>query len=224
MPYRDPEEKKAWRRRHYLKNKEAITQKNEAWRKNNMERVAANMRAYRAKNGRKDQPIKTIEERLAACKPLQRWLENPKLSPSVAKLVRLEQERLVIEEERRLHRLLYNREKSKRRKAQIRANMVKQVPVKALQTRFAAFDNCCAYCGAKPDYTLIEIEHFYPICSGGAHDLSNIVPACHACNRSKFSHDPFEWFRAQSFYKPESEEKILRILGIEQKVRQLTLL
>ena len=224
MPYRDPEEKKAWRRRHYLKNKEAITQKNEAWRKNNMERVAANMRAYRAKNGRKDQPIKTIEERLAACKPLQRWLENPKLSPSVAKLVRLEQERLVIEEERRLHRLLYNREKSKRRKAQIRANMVKQVPVKALQTRFAAFDNCCAYCGAKPDYTLIEIEHFYPICSGGAHDLSNIVPACHACNRSKFSHDPFEWFRAQSFYKPESEAKILRILGIEQKVRQLTLL
>tara|TARA_R100000458_G_C8228031_1_gene210530 strand:+ start:169 stop:843 length:675 start_codon:yes stop_codon:yes gene_type:complete len=224
VPYRDPEEKKAWRRRHYLKNKEAITQKNEAWRKNNMERVAANMRAYRAKNGRKDQPIKTIEERLAACKPLQRWLENPKLSPSVAKLVRLEQERLVIEEERRLHRLLYNREKSKRRKAQIRANMVKQVPVKALQTRFAAFDNCCAYCGAKPDYTLIEIEHFYPICSGGAHDLSNIVPACHACNRSKFSHDPFEWFRAQSFYKPESEEKILRILGIEQKVRQLTLL
>ena len=224
MPYRDPEEKKAWRRRHYLKNKEAITQKNEAWRKNNMERVAANMRAYRAKNGRKDQPIKTIEERLAACKPLQRWLENPKLSPSVAKLVRLEQERLVIEEERRLHRLLYNREKSKRRKAQIRANMVKQVPVKALQTRFAAFDNCFAYCGAKPDYTLIEIEHFYPICSGGAHDLSNIVPACHACNRSKFSHDPFEWFRAQSFYKPESEAKILRILGIEQKVRQLTLL
>ena len=224
MPYRDPEEKKAWRRRHYLKNKEAITQKNEAWRKNNMERVAANMRAYRAKNGRKDQPIKTIEERLAACKPLQRWLENPKLSPSVAKLVRLEQERLVIEEERRLHRLLYNREKSKRRKAQIRANMVKQVPVKALQTRFAAFDNSCAYCGAKPDYTLIEIEHFYPICSGGAHDLSNIVPACHACNRSKFSHDPFEWFRAQSFYKPESEAKILRILGIEQKVRQLTLL
>lgn len=224
MPYRDPEEKKAWRRRHYLKNKEAITQKNEAWRKNNMERVAANMRAYRAKNGRKDQPIKTIEERLAACKPLQRWLENPKLSPSVAKLVRLEQERLVIEEQRRLHRLLYNREKSKRRKAQIRANMVKQVPVKALQTRFAAFDNCCAYCGAKPDYTLIEIEHFYPICSGGAHDLSNIVPACHACNRSKFSHDPFEWFRAQSFYKPESEAKILRILGIEQKVRQLTLL
>ena len=224
MPYRDPEEKKAWRRRHYLKNKEAITQKNEAWRKNNMERVAANMRAYRAKNGRKDQPIKTIEERLAACKPLQRWLENPKLSPSVAKLVRLEQERLVIEEERRLHRLLYNREKSKRRKAQIRANMVKQVPVKALRTRFAAFDNCCAYCGAKADYTLIEIEHFYPICSGGAHDLSNIVPACHACNRSKFSHDPFEWFRAQSFYKPESEAKILRILGIEQKVRQLTLL
>lgn len=224
MPYRDPEEKKAWRRRHYLKNKEAITQKNEAWRKNNMERVAANMRAYRAKNGRKDQPIKTIEERLAACKPLQRWLENPKLSPSVAKLVRLEQERLVIEEERRLHRLLYNREKSKRRKAQIRANMVKQVPVKALQTRFAAFDNSCAYCGAKPDYTLIEIEHFYPICSGGAHDLSNIVPACHACNRSKFSHDPFVWFRAQSFYKPESEAKILRILGIEQKVRQLTLL
>jgi len=224
VPHRDPEKLKAWRREHYLKNKERIKERNTANRKAKREYYNAYMREYRAKNGRKDQPTKTIEEKLAACKPLQRWLEKPKLSPSVAELVLMEQERLLLEAKRHMHRLLYNREKSKRRKAQIRANMVKQVPVKALQTRFAAFDNCCAYCGAKPDYRLIEIEHFYPICSGGAHDLSNIVPACHACNRSKFSHDPFEWFRAQSFYKPESEAKILRILGIESKTRQLSFL
>ncbi len=217
MAFRDPEQLKAWRREYYLRNREQILQRVNANRKANREQYNAYVRAYRAKNGRKDRPEKSIEERLAACKPLQRWLESPKLSPSVAQLVLLEQER-------RMHRLLYDREKSKRRKAQLKANMVKQVPVKALQTRFAAFDNCCAYCGSKPDYTLIEIEHFYPISTGGAHDLSNIVPACHACNRSKFSHDPFEWFRAQSFYKPESEEKILRILGIEQKIRQLSLL
>ena len=217
MAFRDPEQLKAWRREYYLRNREQILQRVNANRKANREQYNAYVRAYRAKNGRKDRPEKSIEERLAACKPLQRWLESPRLSPSVAQLVLLEQER-------RMHRLLYDREKSKRRKAQLKANMVKQVPVKALQTRFAAFDNCCAYCGSKPDYTLIEIEHFYPISTGGAHDLSNIVPACHACNRSKFSHDPFEWFRAQSFYKPESEAKILRILGIEQKVRQLTLL
>jgi|TARA_Y100000289_G_scaffold30480_1_gene30131 5-methylcytosine-specific restriction endonuclease McrA len=217
VAFRDPEQLKAWRREYYLRNREQILQRVNANRKANREQYNAYVRAYRAKNGRKDRPEKSIEERLAACKPLQRWLESPKLSPSVAQLVLLEQER-------RMHRLLYDREKSKRRKAQLKANMVKQVPVKALQTRFAAFDNCCAYCGSKPDYTLIEIEHFYPISTGGAHDLSNIVPACHACNRSKFSHDPFEWFRAQSFYKPESEEKILRILGIEQKIRQLSLL
>ena len=217
MAFRDPEQLKAWRREYYLRNREQILQRVNANRKANREQYNAYVRAYRAKNGRKDRPEKSIEERLAACKPLQRWLESPRLSPSVAQLVLLEQER-------RVHRLLYDREKSKRRKAQLKANMVKQVPVKALQTRFAAFDNCCAYCGSKPDYTLIEIEHFYPISTGGAHDLSNIVPACHACNRSKFSHDPFEWFRAQSFYKPESEEKILRILGIEQKIRQLSLL
>ncbi len=224
MPHRDPEKLKAWRKEHYLKNKERIKERNAANQKAKREYYNAYMRAYRAKNGRKDRPTKTIEEKLAACKPLQRWLEKPKLSPSVAELVLMEQERLLLEAKRHMHRLLYNREKSKRRKAQIRANMVKQVSVKALQTRFAAFDNCCAYCGAKPDYKLIEIEHFYPICSGGAHDLSNIVPACHACNRSKFSHDPFEWFRAQNFYKPESEAKILRILGIEQKIRQLSFL
>ena len=217
MAFRDPEQLKAWRREYYLRNREQILQRVNANRKANREQYNAYVRAYRAKNGRKDRPEKSIEERLAACKPLQRWLESPRLSPSVAQLVLLEQER-------RMHRLLYDREKSKRRKAQLKANMVKQVPVKALQTRFAAFDNCCAYCGAKPDYTSIEIEHFYPISAGGAHDLSNIVPACHTCNRSKFSHDPFEWFRAQSFYKPESEEKILRILGIEQKIRQLSLL
>jgi|TARA_R100000030_G_C3232386_1_gene118607 5-methylcytosine-specific restriction endonuclease McrA len=224
VPHRDPEKLKAWRKEHYLKNKERIKERNAANQKAKREYYNAYMRAYRAKNGRKDRPTKTIEEKLAACKPLQRWLEKPKLSPSVAELVLMEQERLLLEAKRHMHRLLYNREKSKRRKAQIRANMVKQVSVKALQTRFAAFDNCCAYCGAKPDYKLIEIEHFYPICSGGAHDLSNIVPACHACNRSKFSHDPFEWFRAQNFYKPESEAKILRILGIEQKIRQLSFL
>lgn len=224
MPHRDPEERKAWNRKYYLENKERIKARVAANIKSKREQYNAYMRAYRAKNGRKDRPVKTIEERLAACKPLQRWLEKPKLSPSVAELVLIEQERLLLEAKRHMHRLLYNREKSKRRKAQIRANMVKQVSVKALQTRFAAFDNCCAYCGAKPDYTLIEIEHFYPICKGGAHDLSNIVPACNACNRSKFSHDPFEWFRSQSFYNPELEAKILRILGIEQKVRQLTLL
>tara|TARA_R100000084_G_scaffold90387_1_gene44395 strand:- start:252 stop:926 length:675 start_codon:yes stop_codon:yes gene_type:complete len=224
VPHRDPEKLKAWRKEHYLKNKERIKERNAANQKAKREYYNAYMRAYRAKNGRKDRPTKTIEEKLAACKPLQRWLEKPKLSPSVAELVLMEQERLLLEAKRHMHRLLYNREKSKRRKAQIRANMVKQVSVKALQTRFAAFDNCCAYCGAKPDYKLIEIEHFYPICSGGAHDLSNIVPACHACNRSKFSHDPFEWFRAQNFYKPESEAKILRILGIEQKIRQLCFL
>ena len=77
---------------------------------------------------------------------------------------------------------IYHREKSKRRKIQARGQTPVAISVNALLTRFGQFGNCCAYCGCAGD---MEIEHVVPISRGGAHDISNIVPACAPCNSSK---------------------------------------
>jgi 5-methylcytosine-specific restriction endonuclease McrA len=54
----------------------------------------------------------------------------------------------------------------------------------------AVFGGLCAYCQQKPGDTM---DHFVPVASGGKHDVSNVVPACRACNSSKRHRDPFEW-------------------------------
>ena len=43
----------------------------------------------------------------------------------------------------------------------------------------------CAYCMVESKYTKLSMDHVDPLCTGGAHDESNIVPACKSCNSSK---------------------------------------
>lgn len=93
---------------------------------------------------------------------------------------------------------LYNREKSKRRKAQMRKlQIVDKVSVAAIRKRFAEFGDCCAYCGSGGD---MEIEHVKPIAARGAHAIYNIVPACASCNSSKRAREMSEWYQAQPFF------------------------
>ena len=51
-----------------------------------------------------------------------------------------------------------------------------------------AFDNSCAYCGAKAK--LLDLEHVVPFNLGGYNVVGNIVPACTACNTKKNSKHP----------------------------------
>jgi len=44
------------------------------------------------------------------------------------------------------------------------------------------YHHCCGYCGKKGKLTL---DHIVPLAKGGAHDISNIVPACRSCNSRK---------------------------------------
>lgn len=46
----------------------------------------------------------------------------------------------------------------------------------------ARFRNRCAYCGERKPLT---VDHVIPVSQGGDHSISNIVPACQACNSSK---------------------------------------
>ena len=46
-------------------------------------------------------------------------------------------------------------------------------------------DPSCVYCGDPA----VEIDHVVPVVKGGTHELSNLVPACRPCNRSKGAKD-----------------------------------
>ena len=117
---------------------------------------------------------------------------------------------------------LYTRQKSKRRKAQMRDSVAIQVSGKEVRARFAEFDHRCAYCGAGGD---LHIEHVVPISRGGGHALGNIVPACESCNYSKRDHDPEAWYRKQPQFSELRWRKICRVLGWQRSsVGQLALL
>ena len=50
----------------------------------------------------------------------------------------------------------------------------------------------CAYCGASGP---LEADHRIPLSRGGSNDITNILPACVRCNRSKHARTETE-FRA----------------------------
>jgi len=53
------------------------------------------------------------------------------------------------------------------------------------QALLDSYDNRCAYCKRKP--SKLQMDHILPICQGGSSDITNIAPACEACNRKKGS-------------------------------------
>jgi len=92
---------------------------------------------------------------------------------------------------------LYNRSKSKQRKARERGSRTVMLSPDQLWRRWVEFDHCCAYCGTKGD---LQVEHVIPISKGGEHHLGNIVPACATCNYSKRSAPVEQWYKAQPFF------------------------
>lgn len=116
---------------------------------------------------------------------------------------------------------IYNREKSKRRKAKLKSVHNVKIKSREIRARNAQFAGC-AYCGCDGD---MHIEHFLPIAPGGTHTLGNIIPACKRCNFSKTDHDPESWYRRQSFFTEKRWRKILSVLGKSRgPVNQLPLL
>lgn len=225
MPYKDPAAKKAYSKKHYQENKEYYKEKSRRHARENPEKYAAYVREYRRKHGRKDQPSYSDQEMLHRHKGLQRWLKSPRLSPSVADLYLNQQIRVIIEWWQEEYRVMYNREKSKRRKAKLKGNMTEKISIKDIKRRFAEFANSCAYCGDNSDSRALQIEHVIPISRGGTHVLSNIVPACKRCNYSKHAHDVELWYRSQEFFCPKRWKKILDILGkTEKNINQLSFL
>ena len=103
---------------------------------------------------------------------------------------------------------LYVRQKSKRRKAQMRNSTAHQLTGRQIRRRFAEFDHRCAYCGSEGN---MHIEHVNPISKGGIHALSNIVPACQSCNYRKHTSEVEQWYRAQPFFTDQRWQAICNV-------------
>ncbi|WP_371874705.1 HNH endonuclease [Streptomyces fulvorobeus] len=52
----------------------------------------------------------------------------------------------------------------------------------------------CSYCDAPfGPMVVAEADHVTPLAKGGAHEWSNLTPACRECNRLKSDRDMSEW-------------------------------
>lgn len=244
MPYANKESKRAASRRHYEANRDAYLarsreqhqRKRESgeyaqWLEQSREARAECKRRQRRKNGAQEQEQRALNKALRS-----------KPSPSVARLVAIEQRRYWKENPsaRMDHARhwsayifawhyrcnpAYNlqvRQRNHSRRIRFLANHSAQIQSTALHDQFGMFDHSCCYCGSDDR---IVIDHFIPRAKGGPHALGNLVPACHRCNTSKRDHDPQYWYEAQSFYSRTRWRLILKALGKKSDaINQLPLL
>lgn len=65
--------------------------------------------------------------------------------------------------------------------------LAKRLPI-SKKTRFEVFmrdDFRCRYCGRRvPDVTL-QVDHVFPVASGGTNEISNLATSCMECNSGK---------------------------------------
>lgn len=73
------------------------------------------------------------------------------------------------------------------------------------------FNNSDAYTGLPMD--IPSQDHIVPVSKGGNYTISNIIPCDKRINSSKGNRDMLTWFRKQTFYDIERENKILAYLA-----------
>jgi hypothetical protein len=219
-------------RLHYLANRDEVIERVQEYRRSNRDQINQYMRERGArfiKNGLnshgKERTRVQWEEAQRLLASVKKSIKNAGQCPSVARLVEIEQLRYWRENPdakkahdakwsrhkwflgyaTNNHLRIYHREKSKRRKALQRGNIVTHVSVSSIISRFNAFNNRCAYCDSA---SKLQIEHVIPISANGSHDITNIVPACQSCNMSKGRKEMESWFKSQQFF---TEARLRRI-------------
>ena len=63
------------------------------------------------------------------------------------------------------------------------------------ENRKAEYGGRCAYCAKVAKLTM---DHMDPLSKGGAHDLTNVVPACRECNSGKCDRTILHWLAAKA--------------------------
>lgn len=72
-------------------------------------------------------------------------------------------------------------------------------------------NNVCPYCNREIfDITMIHFDHYLPLAQGGDNTVTNLIPVCKYCNRSKLNEIFITWYRQQLFYSPKTENRIIK--------------
>jgi len=72
------------------------------------------------------------------------------------------------------------------------------------EARLLQYNYACAYCCATG--VSLQKDHVVPVSRGGDDKISNIVPACAGCNRSKHDKTIDEWLKASKTFLPEDSQ------------------
>jgi 5-methylcytosine-specific restriction endonuclease McrA len=156
--------------------------------------IAAQKRAYREKHAEDERLRKRMAYRQnrPAIRTKQRryYQENCERLKQYAQLYYQENREDVLKQ-CRLYKQTHpevQREAGRRRYAREKNAPIVDLSPAQWEEIKAAYHFRCAYCGAKAKR--LEREHITPITKGGAHTVSNVVPACRRCNGKKQTGPP----------------------------------
>jgi 5-methylcytosine-specific restriction endonuclease McrA len=152
------DEIRARRKAHYWENRDELVAKTQEYKKAHRKELAAASREYYAAHREEQQPRHLIYSRThreEASERQKKWI-------------------IAHPDTYAIHGAKRKALKLNAPGSGITANEWKELKVEHGQR--------CAYCNEiKP----LTMDHIVPLINGGAHDVSNIVPACRSCNSSK---------------------------------------
>ncbi len=175
-------------RRRYAANKERIKARQRAWYIANSERVIAHTHQYWKKH-RDTILAAQREQRKDSAKREKRYAATRKWAKLHAEQVAA-LHRSWREQHREQVKALGKIKEQKRRAARRGAPGagIRHVDWNAIKE---AYGHRCAYCAATD--TKLTMDHVDPLSRGGAHDVTNVVPACSHCNTRKGSRSLLLW-------------------------------
>lgn len=210
-------------KRYREKNKEAINHKNKTYRENNKEKIRNFSKEYYKQNKDALREKKKIyqqenKEKLNLRRRLYRK-ENIDLFLKREKINREKYVESVKKARRKWDRspegLDYKRRYTHARRAKLK-KLDYDFSLNDWEKAKKAFDFLCAYCGSEENLTH---EHFIPLSKNGNYTTDNIIPSCGSCNYSKSDSDFYEWYPKQSFYSVERQNKIIKYLESQSRLK-----
>lgn len=162
---RDPEAARAYQRAHYAKRREHIRALAKARYQKNAEKERAYSQKYRERNRKRANAV------------VREWRKN---NPEKAKAVGKSWATRNPDAVRAIRR---------RRRALVSGAPINDFTATEWLVLQVCFGHRCAYCDAHKRGELTQ-DHIVPLSKGGAHTLSNIVPACKSCNSKKHDGPP----------------------------------
>lgn len=210
--------RKVYHKMNREKTKEQRRVKNKEWRDNNREYILKKNKEYRDKNPDrcKDWALKSFkrhyakhrEELLVKNKEYRRENRDRECQ-------RKREWRGKNRDRVKKYRAAYNRENKEKtviwsaKRRALKANLIGfNLPTEVYTEHLLAVqDETCPSCDADLRAGRCDLDHHYPLSSGGLHDISNVVFLCSACNLAK-------WNKAPSmFYDKEQLARIEELIS-----------